>query len=71
MVGVGNGLTEFSAPISSSSTDNFLNTQGIAEVLKQMKGVLSELDRLDLARAAAYLSMAIDQVETDFATNSD
>ena len=39
-------------------------------VVDRLKGLLGELDAMGFPRAATYLSMAIDQVELDFAPKS-
>ncbi len=46
-------------------------SQEVESLLLRMNALLDELDSHDLPRAAAYLSMAIDQVESDFATKSN
>ena len=65
----GNG-TESTNRSSTGNSKCSDNLQSIEHVIVQMGLILRQLDLMGFPRAATYLSMAIDQVEVDFTTES-
>jgi hypothetical protein len=71
MMDVGGDEVQLEDPVTSPDSKFLDASQEVASLLIRMNALLVELDSHDLPRAAAYLSMAIDQVESDFATKSN
>jgi hypothetical protein len=66
----GGGTTINEPPLSPDAPVN-LTSQNVKPLLFRLQELLEELDGLGLPKAAAYLSMAIDQLEADFKTETD
>lgn len=58
-------------PLAGSDELGSYISQSVKPLISRLRDLLEELDELCLPKAAAYLSMAIDLVEAELASESD
>jgi hypothetical protein len=63
-------VPELTEPSAGANPEIVSEVHEVKIVIDRLKGLLEELDALGFPRAATYLSMAIDQIELDFAPKS-